>query len=115
MICCAASDRQALLPLFLECVHDVVILQPEQVPLAAREHLPGYTSSVAPQYVFFDYINEDTKITDDEIFFLMCNLNAVVVTCSGEVRELKEYDSLRVMHFFPEERRRTNAPLSKYH
>ena len=30
----------------------------------------------------------------------MCNLNAVVVTCSGEVRELKKYDSLRAMHFF---------------
>ena len=100
LISCAVLDREALLPLFLECVHDVVILQPKQLHIVARKHLFGSTSSFAPQYVFFDYLDEDTKITDDEFFSAMCNLNAVVVTCSGEVRELKKYDSLRAMHFF---------------
>ena len=96
--CCEGSDRQGLLPLFLECVHGVVILQPEQVPIAAREHLLRSTGSCAPEYVWFDY--EDTKIMDDDIFSVMCDLNTVVVTCAGEVRELKEYDSLAVVDFF---------------
>ena len=100
LFCCAASDRQALLPLFLECVNGVVILQPRQVPVAAREHLLRSTSSFAPEYVFFDYLNDDTKIMDDEIFSVMCDFNTTVVTCSGEVRELKRYDSLRALNFF---------------
>ena len=100
LISCAASGRQALLPLFFECVHDVVILQPEQVPFAAREHLLGSTSSVAPKYVFFDYLNEDTKIMDDEIFSVMCDLNTAVVTSSGEVRKVRQYASLEMMNVF---------------
>ena len=99
LFCCAASDRQGLLPLFLECVHGVVILQPKQVSVAAREHLLRSTSGVAPEYVFFDYLDEDTKIMDEEIFSVMCDFNSAVVTCLGEVRELKMYGSL-VMHFF---------------
>ena len=81
--CCEGSDRQALLPLFLECVDGVVILQPGQLPIAAREHLLRSTGSCAPEYVFFDYPDEDTKIMDDDIFSVMCDLNTVVVTCSG--------------------------------
>ena len=100
LICCATSDRQILLPLFLECVHDVVILQPEQLPIAAREHLLRSTSGFAPQFVFFDYLNEDTKVMDDEIFSVMCDLNTAVVTSSGEVRKVKQYASLEMMNVF---------------
>ena len=100
LFCCASSDRQPLLPLFLECVNGVVILQPRQVPIAAREHLLRSSSSFAPEYVFFDYLNEDTKVMDGEIFSVMCDLNTAVVTCLGEVRELKRYDNLRALNFF---------------
>ena len=48
LFCFEASKKQALLPLFLECVHGVVVLQPEQLPIAAtREHLLRSTGSCA--------------------------------------------------------------------
>ena len=99
LICCAASDREALLSLFLECVHGVVILQPEQVPIVATEHLLRSTSFV-PEYVFFDYLDEDTKIMDDDIFSVMCDLNTAVVTCAGESRKVKQYSNLAMMNVF---------------
>lgn len=97
---CEASDRHALLPLLLECVHGVVILQPEQVPIAAREHLLRSTGSCAPEYVFFDYLDEDTKIMDDDIFSVMSDLNTAVVTCSGEDRKERKYANLAMMDVF---------------
>ena len=101
LFCCAASDRQALLPLFLECVHGVVILKPKQVSIAAREHLLRSTSGVAPEYVFFDYLEQDdAKIIDEDIFSVMCDLNTVVVSPSSrEVWSVKKCGSLLVMNF----------------
>jgi len=48
---CAASDRQAVFPFFLKCFNYVLVLNGEQVSIAAREHLLKSTSS-CPNYLF---------------------------------------------------------------
>ena len=91
----AVSGRQGLFPLFLKCVNYVVILNGEQVPVFAREHLLNSTSR-CPNYVFF----ESEEIDDDEVYSLLVDLNAFLVLCSGEVRSVKKYANLAVESFF---------------
>ena len=98
LFCCAASDRQAVFPLFLKCVNYVLILNAEQASIAAREHLLKSTSS-CPNYLVFDPGFERKEI-DDEVFSLLLDLNTVLVLCSGEVRSVKRYANLTVDSFF---------------
>ena len=92
---CAASGRQAVFPLFLKCVNRVVILNGEQVSIAAREHLLNSTSRY-PNYLFF----ESKEIDDDEVHSLLVDLNTSLVLCSGEVRSVKKYANLAADSFF---------------
>ncbi|XP_020609262.1 uncharacterized protein LOC110047860 isoform X1 [Orbicella faveolata] len=96
---CAASDRQAVFPFFLECVNYVLILNGEQVSIAAREHLLRSTSS-CPNYLFFDQGLRSKEIDDDEVFSVLLDLNTSLVLCSGEVRSVKKYPSLADESFF---------------
>ena len=89
LFCCPASDRQAVFPLYLDCVNYIVVLNAEQIPIAAREHLLKSTSSF-PNYVFFYYGYIHNEI-DDDIFSIMLDLNTVVVSCSGKIRTVKMY------------------------
>jgi len=95
---CAASDRQAVFPLFLKCVNYVLILNREQVSIAAREHLLKSTSS-CPNYLFFDR-GFNWKQIDDEVFSVLLDLNTSLVMCSGQVRSVKKYANLRLGSFF---------------
>lgn len=103
---CAASDTQALLPFFLKCVNYVVILNREQVSIAAREHSLKSASSF-PEYVFFNPTDVFAKIMDDEeVISVMCDLNTVVVSCSGEVSSVKKYVGLVVRDVFLKKEKR---------
>ena len=92
---CAASGRQAVFPFFLKCVNYVLILNDEQVSVAAREHLLNSTSW-CPNYLFF----EGKKIDDDEVHSVLADLNTSLVLCSGEVRSVKKYANLAADSFF---------------
>ena len=98
LFCCAASDRQAVFPFFLKCVNYVVILNAERASIAAREHLLKSTSG-CPNYLFFHPVF-DWKEIDDEVFSLLLDLDTSLVSCSGEVRSVKEYANLRKGGFF---------------
>ncbi|XP_078366414.1 NLR family CARD domain-containing protein 4-like isoform X2 [Oculina patagonica] len=91
LLCCPASDREAVFPLFLESVNYVLILNYRQVPIAAREHL--LKSPIRfPNYVFFEY--EKRKAIDDDIFSIMLDLNTYVILCSGENSKVQKYANL---------------------
>ncbi|XP_078366420.1 NLR family CARD domain-containing protein 4-like isoform X2 [Oculina patagonica] len=98
LLCCPASDRHAVFPLFLASVDYVLILNKEQVPIAAREHLLKSTISF-PNYVFFDIGYNNNKLIDDDILFIMLDLNTAVVSCSGEIRTVKKYPNVLVKDF----------------
>ena len=92
---CATSGRQAVFPFFLKCVNYVLVLNDEQVSVAAREHLLNSTSR-CPNYLFF----EGERVDDDEVHSLLVDLNTSLVLCSGEVRSIKKYGNLAVDCFF---------------
>ena len=92
---CAASDKQAVFPLFLQCVNYVLILNGERVSIATREHLLNSTSR-CPNYLFF----KGKTIDDDEVHSLLVDLNTSLVLCSGEVRNVKKYANLAADCFF---------------
>ena len=98
LFCCLASDRQVLFPLYLDCVNHIIVLNAEQVSIAAREHLLKSTSSF-PNYVFLDYKYSKHKI-DDDIFSIMIDLNTAVVSCSGKIRPVKKYTNVLGRDFF---------------
>ena len=93
---CATSDRHALFPFFLKCVNYVLILNDEQVSIAARERLLNFTSR-CPNYLFF---KGEKEVDDDEVQSLLVDLNTSLVLCSGEVRSVKKYANLAADSFF---------------
>ncbi|KAL9979043.1 hypothetical protein ACROYT_G016635 [Oculina patagonica] len=98
LLCCPASDRHAVSPLFLASVDYVLILNQEQVPIAASEHL--LKSAICfPNYVFFDIWYNDNKLIDDDILSIMLDLNTAVASCSGEIRTVKKYPIVLVKDF----------------
>ncbi|XP_078366412.1 NLR family CARD domain-containing protein 4-like isoform X3 [Oculina patagonica] len=97
LLCFPASDREAVFPLFLESVNYVLILNQEQVPIAAREQLLKSTSSF-PKYVFFDFRIGNAMNYED--FTIMRDLNTTVVSCSGEIRTVERYANLLVTDYF---------------
>ncbi|KAL9979064.1 hypothetical protein ACROYT_G016661 [Oculina patagonica] len=98
LLCSPASYRQSLFLLFLKCVHDVLVLNEEQVRIAAREHLLKSTSSI-PNYVYFYSKYSETAI-DDDIFCIILDLNTAVAPCSGEIMTFKRYANVLVRGFF---------------
>ena len=95
---CPASDKQVLFPLYLDCVNCIVVLNAEQVPIAARERLLKCTSSF-PNYVFFDFAFSEKEI-DDDILSIMLDLNTAVVSCSGKIRTVKKYANVLARDIF---------------
>ena len=91
LFCCPASDRLTVYSTFLSCVNHVVMLHDEHVSTAAEKNFFKGTASF-PNYLFFKYI---TKYNDREsILSILSDLNAVVLTCSGEVKDFKKYADL---------------------
>ncbi|XP_078366418.1 NLR family CARD domain-containing protein 4-like [Oculina patagonica] len=103
LFCCSASDRHALFPLFLKTVNYVLILNKEEFPIAARDHLLKSTIGF-PNYVFFDIVEiglDKPTAIDDDILSIMLDLNTAVVSCSGEIRTVKKkHPNVLVKDFF---------------
>ena len=96
LFCCPASDRLAVYSAFLSCVNYVVMLNCKHLSFAAKTHFFKDTTSF-PNYVFYP----GWKNFDDLLSTLF-DLNAVVLTCSGEIKDFKKYPGLRNADFFLE-------------
>ena len=92
---CPASDRLAVYSAFLSCVNYVVILDKKHSSIAAKTHFFNNTDSF-PNYLFYSGWNT----YDDDLLSIWFDLNAVVLTCSGEIEDVKKYADLRDADFF---------------
>ena len=97
LFCCPASDRLAVYSAFLSCVNYVVILNWKHSSIAAKTHFFKYTTSF-PNYLF----PSDKESNFDDFLSTLFDLNAVVLTCSGESKDFKKYADLRDADFFLE-------------
>ena len=95
LFCCPASDRLAVYSAFLSCVNYVVILNRKHSSIAAKTHFFKYTTSF-PNYLFYS----DWESNFDDFLSILFDLNAVVLTCSGEIKDFKKYPDLCDPDFF---------------
>ena len=101
---CPASDRLAVYSAFLSCVNHVVILDEEHSSTAAKTHFFKDTTSF-PNYLFYSGSRSDFSFSFQESYYddflsILFDLNAVLLTCSGEIKDVKEYADLREADFF---------------
>ncbi|XP_022807647.1 uncharacterized protein LOC111344666 [Stylophora pistillata] len=95
---CPASDRTAVYSAFLSCVNHVVILTGKNTSTAAVEHFFKSVSSF-PNYLFFLQRRLIQHLPDD-VLSIMLDLNAVVLTSSGESKDVQKYADLLVGNSF---------------
>ena len=95
LFCCPASNRPAVYSAFLSCVNHVIILDEKHSSIAAKTHFFNNTDSF-PNYLFYSGCNTN----DDDLLIIWFDLNAVVLTCSGEIEDVKKYADLRDADFF---------------
>ncbi|XP_066019784.1 NLR family CARD domain-containing protein 4-like isoform X2 [Pocillopora verrucosa] len=95
---CPASDRLAVYSAFLSCVNHVVILDDEHPSTAAKTHFFKDTTSF-PNYLFYSswksnlfYSYRASNYYD--FLSILFDLNAVLLTCSGEIKDVKKYADL---------------------
>ena len=101
---CPASDRLAVYSAFLSCVNHVVILDEELSSTAAKTHFFKDTTSF-PNYLFYsgsrsDFFFSFWESYYDDFLSILFDLNAVLLTCSGEIKDVKKYADLRKADFF---------------
>ncbi|XP_066019787.1 NLR family CARD domain-containing protein 4-like [Pocillopora verrucosa] len=97
---CPASDRLAVYSAFLSCVNHVVMLNDEHVSTAAEKNFFKGTASF-PNYLFFEVRTTfEVRNSRESILSILSDLNAVVLTCSGEVQDFKKYADLRDANLF---------------
>ena len=92
LFCCPASTVYSA---FLSCVNHVVILDRKHLSTAAKTHFFKDTTSF-PNYLFYS----DWETNYDDLLSILFDLNAVVLTCSGEIEDVKKYADLRDADFF---------------
>ena len=95
LFCCPASNRPAVYSAFLSCVNHVIILDEKHSSIAAKTHFFTNTESF-PNYLFYSGWNTYY----DDLLSISFDLNAVVLTCSGEIEDVKKYADLRDADFF---------------
>ena len=92
---CPTSERQAVYPSFLQSINGVIMINVDNdLPAVAREHCLRSTSSLKPQLVFFTSEEPSGFNCEDEAdqtFSVMSDLDAVFVTCCGEVLSVNTY------------------------
>ena len=100
---CPASERETVYSSFLQSVNDVIIIDlDEHLPTVARDHCLRSTGSLKPDYVLFKgstYFPSD-KNMHDQIFSVMSDLDAVAMTCYGDVKSLNMFHKLYRDEFF---------------
>ena len=88
VLSCPASKRQTVYSAFLHCVKCVLVVDPvKQLPIVAREHVLKFSDLPEPSYLFFDKAD---KMTSDDVFSLLRDLETVVVTCYGDTKAVRE-------------------------
>ena len=95
LFCCPASNRLTVYSAFLSCVSHVVILDEKNSSIAAKTHFFKDTNSF-PNYLFYS----DWKTNYSALLSIWSDLNAVVLTCSGEIEDVKKYADLDDAAFF---------------
>ena len=95
LFCCPALDRLAVYSTFLSCVNHVVILDRKHSSTAAKTHFFKDATSF-PNYLF----HSDLRINYDDVLSISSDLNAVVLTCSGEIKDVEKYADLRDADIF---------------
>ena len=95
LFCCPASDRLTVYSAFLSCVNHVVVLYAQDLSTAAEKNFFKGTASF-PNYLFFGLTihYDDLESYYDDFLSILSDLNAVVLTCSGEIKGLKKYAGL---------------------
>ena len=96
LFCCPASDRLAVYSTFLSCVNHVVILFEYHASIAFKEHFFKYTTS----FPISLFLEGDTQYVHVDRLSILSDLNAVILTCFGEIKDVKEYAGLRDADFF---------------
>ena len=91
---CSALHRQALYPLFLNCVHGVVVVGFFQQSSIATEHVLKSSNLSKPDYVLFDLG------TDVDMFSIMRDLETAIVTRFGYTKPVKNCANLRDTNLF---------------
>ena len=86
---CPASGRKNVYPSFLQCVNGLLLIEDEQLPKISSEHCLRSTNFHKPEYVLFDQENE--LFNENAMFSVMSDLDAVFVTCSGDVKSVNNY------------------------
>ena len=103
LFCCPASNRPAVYSAFLSCVNHVIILDEKHSSIAAKTQFFNNTESF-PNYLFYSGWNTYY----DDLLSISFDLNAVVLTCSGEIEDVKKYADLRDVDFFLQKSEKRN-------
>ena len=103
LFCCPASNRLTVYSAFLSCVNHVVILDEKHSSIAAKTNFFKQTNSF-PNYLFYS----DWKTNYGDLQSIWFDLNAVVLTCSGEIEDVKKYADLRDVDFFLQKSEKRN-------
>ena len=96
LFCCPASDRLSVYSAFLSCVNHVVVLFEYHASIAFKEHFFKDTTS----FPISLFLEGDTQYVHVDRLSILSDLNAVFLTCSGEIKDIKEYADLRDADFF---------------
>ena len=97
---CPASDRKNVYPSFLQCVNGLLLIEDEQLPEVSSEDCLRSTNFHSPDYVFFNILGDLPYDVDYPMFSIMCDLDAVFVTCSGDVKSFDSYHHEGLGDFF---------------
>ena len=99
--CCSSSMRQDLFSVFASDLGGVLLLDSKQLHGIANEHL-FIESTEVPNYIFFS--DSKSPVQDYcDLISVVEDLNAIVVTCSGEMKAskfLKKYPVRPVNEIF---------------
>ena len=97
---CPASDRKNVYPSFLQCVNGLILIEDEQPSKVSSEDCLRSTNFHKPDYVFFNILGDLPEDVDYQMFSIMCDLDAVFVTCSGDVKSVNSYHHAGLGDFF---------------
>ena len=111
----SAEKRRDLYSTFLSCTRGVLFLDSDQANSAANQHL--LKSAVTPEFIFFSDRYKYSEQSYRDLITLTEDVNAVVVTCSGEKKAadfLKRHPMRPPLpEFFLKKERKTNLYISQ--
>ena len=113
--CCSAEKREDLHSLFLSYTGGVLFLDSNEANILAKEH--SLKSAVSPEFIFFSDRHKSSEQSYRDLITLTEDVNAVVVTCSGEKKAaadfLKKHPWRLLDEFFLKKERKANLYICK--